>query len=1046
MHPKPIHWLHLSDLHFGAPGAEVLNQVMSEFWEWLSKAKEIAPGAIDLLLISGDVAYSGAVSEYALADEFLNDLCRRLGDPAVICVPGNHDLARPQSPRGRLECGAFKDYAQRTGDLQDRTDLDRDLWGPGAKASIVTPLFEGYLGWASKWVNKLKSRGIKVHNSYFPGDLCVELNLNDTFPLLVVGLNSAWLQYNGDDFERKLSIPLPQFQAALPPGTTHNPLAIFQSGQRTILMMHHPPSWLSENARKTFYEDIFRPDRFDLCLFGHMHGARAEVLQIDGGRKWIQFQSPSLCGLEHYGRNDEIRSFGFTIGSLTRDGEIRVWPYVRALRGGQPTFLLDSSFVMKNNEGTQIREKDPPGCPGSITPAAPRARGSRQTSEGTVLRGVLSDAGSSQATIDRSYEEMTAMARSTAPSLKIELMRGDSTGDFTFFIHRGRDRAWSSLLQQTLQIAVQIAVTQSAAMVLHVEHEAIRSVQAGPWRGGGIEYANAMSSSLIKSHILLTSEAYKHLRSFLCDREAIGELLTLIPQGSATPERRDLEIKRTMIAPPQRAESVAHADDWEFHEVYNLCVRGSMGNLLLGSNLVPAGQISIGPNKRSWEKQLEQDLVQAERVCLVGVTHEGLHLSLNRALEIRESQGRDFWKEIRVVFLDPRLLEKILDYRTEKMGSAAAAKYRQVRWGGSVKNVREFLISRGEDVGRRWECHQYNYPLPFEAQRYIDGCGKSMIRMISLLPNKEPGGGYHIETADGNPLHDQLSIAIDAIVQTATPIVEFNIYGHAGEHDTFGLIGVVGQREWREFKPPEGGRPCYPVSLIMLHSRVGDLHQVLLQKRTIFNTGGDFDLYSLISGKVNDEDCNQGFFSDSYRTLGYEVSRTGDDMLRQQLSIQFATEMNLEIGKPVSLDLMESMWRNTASRELYAELGLEVKPESDRLKPYPCPHLLPRGEFDLYVNLYTLEISPEETKYIKEVRPNACLEFFGAKRLQEYNDNTTHAENTPPPARTAPRGRKGGTAEAPPSAEVSEVNQLNHFLHINFENVILPLLDKLGVQ
>jgi hypothetical protein len=55
-----------------------------------------------------------------------------------------------------------------------------------------------------------------LHQSYFPGDLSVEVSLPGRVPLLVVELNSAWLQYDDRDYEGRLALPSRQFQAALP--------------------------------------------------------------------------------------------------------------------------------------------------------------------------------------------------------------------------------------------------------------------------------------------------------------------------------------------------------------------------------------------------------------------------------------------------------------------------------------------------------------------------------------------------------------------------------------------------------------------------------------------------------------------------------------------------------------------------------------------------------------------------------------------------------------------------------------------------------------
>lgn len=1044
----PIRWLHLSDLHFGAPGAPVLNQVMSEFWKWLDSAKEVRSAPIDLLLISGDIAYSGkgqlrksssdSNSEYDRADEFLARLCEKLANPAVICVPGNHDLNRA-AMRDDFLCSAFDHYAQGTGDAKLRAGLEKILWDREANKIRLKPLFQDYLSWSEeKWIKSLGSHPYvtQLHPSYFPGDLFVQLRPVGKFPLVIVGLNSAWLQYNGDNFKDRLTIPLEQFHATLPEGATHNPLDVFMERPRAILMMHHPPEWLGERARKSFYEEIFRSDRFDLCLYGHMHGARAQWKRIDGGRAWIEFQSPSLCGLESYGQANEKRSFGFTVGSISSDGEVRIWPYLYDNRGGQPRFFLDPKFEMVSDEGTVIRDKDRPGCSGGLIPPA---TDTERTFEGAVLSGVISDVPSTQAATARLVSQMVGTARSAAPTLTTEVLRNIPAGDFTLFVHRKEGQTWSNLLHLALQIALQIAARQPTAMVLHVEHEAIHSGLSGPLMGEEIQYADAMSSQLAKSQIILTSEAYRHLRRLLCDDMVVNELLAGIVKDRAAPNEMDLQIERFMIAPPHRPGSSGSSDDWEIHEAYNLCVWKDRRTLLVGNDCAPAGRIGLGPSSELRQDDLVRDLVRAERVHIVGVTHENLHLSLNRALEVRASLGRAFWKEIKVVFLEPQLLGKV--HRREKAELADPARYRRDLWEGSVKNVREFLMSRGGAVSRKWECLQYKYLLPFEAQRFIDTDDRSTIRTISLLANAERDRGYCIETSSGTLLHDQLAAAIDAIIGTGTPIVEFNVYGHVTVQGMFALAGVVSQREWREFRPSNGVRPCYPVSLILLHSCTDGARRVFLQKRTVFNTGGDFDVYSLISGKVNDEDCKEGLLSKEYQDLAFKVTSTGNDRQRQALSSQFATEANLHIGEPVPLHLMENMWRRTVSRELYSELGLDVKPDDPRLKSHPCPHLLPREEFDLYVNLYTLDVSPEDIDYIEDVRPAVSLRSFDRKLLQEFNDNTTRAAQRPPAAEA-----KGDATEPSVSAEEMEVNQLNHFLHFNFETVIVPLLDELGID
>ncbi len=422
----------------------------------------------------------------------------------------------------------------------------------------------------------------------------------------------------------------------------------------------------------------------------------------------------------------------------------------------------------------------------------------------------------------------------------------------------------------------------------------------------------------------------------------------------------------------------------------------------------------INYSKQEDEQIFVDHLVNFDRICVVGITNKNLVQYLDRGLSTRKDQGYGFWDEIRVIFLARKLLRSVLDYRCYKYEVSKAIEDRFWEWARGVREVREFFLRCGTETSSRWECLQFNYMLPFKAKRYSNSDGTSVIHIIPMLPTLDVQESYCIEINNRDFSYSHFSNAIDAIMRTATPIVEFNVYGHAIT-EAFNLSGVVSQNKWRSFKPPEGGRACFPVALVLLYSNnIDGVPQLLLQKRTIFNTGGDFDIFSLISGKVNDEDF---FFpdihSEAYRSLAYRVSNSGLGKMRKELSKMFAVEKKLMIGQPVSPSVMKKAWDRTAIRELNSELGLQVKP--DRLKNCECPPLLNRGKFDLYVNLYMLELQPEELAYIQKVRPNANLEIFSLDRLKEYHKCTP--------------------------------TRLNHFLNINFFNCILPLVcDTIGVK
>lgn len=95
-----ICWVHLSDFHFTTGKDygrdEVLQALVADLEMFAGKrpAKRGAePLHPDLLLITGDIAFSGKGEEYAVAREALETLCRAadVSPDRVFAVPGNHD-------------------------------------------------------------------------------------------------------------------------------------------------------------------------------------------------------------------------------------------------------------------------------------------------------------------------------------------------------------------------------------------------------------------------------------------------------------------------------------------------------------------------------------------------------------------------------------------------------------------------------------------------------------------------------------------------------------------------------------------------------------------------------------------------------------------------------------------------------------------------------------------------------------------------------------------------------------------------------------------
>lgn len=345
-----IRWLHLSDLHAGCAGIALRNELFDELSaEIRGMAEEIGP--LDLILFTGDLAYSGAEDDY---DEVVDVHKRILGwlravhpgapAPLLFAVPGNHDLLWPSGSL-RRECRILRDYED--GDDDDIRELRKQLW-TRKDPDLLAPLFKAYSAWQQEHVIKPLEQAQRqgdrcklIHASFFPGDLSTIIEKGG-FTLSLVGLNSSWLQYMGGNFEGRLHIPIEQFQAALPVDV---PGDFFDGSDAAFLLMHHPPSWLSPAARGVFDGAIYKPERFDLCLFGHMHEARAETLSRAGGKPRHFFQAPSLFGLEGYGTSHENRAFGYAWGEIHASGGIRIWPRKLSKKGdGTARFERDPHF------------------------------------------------------------------------------------------------------------------------------------------------------------------------------------------------------------------------------------------------------------------------------------------------------------------------------------------------------------------------------------------------------------------------------------------------------------------------------------------------------------------------------------------------------------------------------------------------------------------------------------------------------------------------------------------------------------------------------
>jgi DNA repair exonuclease SbcCD nuclease subunit len=120
-----VTWLHISDWHQGEPDTDrriLLQGMLEDIRARSSFASELSE--IDLVIFSGDVAFSGKSTEYAAAESELIEPIRQLlgGKARFVFAPGNHDLewdkigSIPSEWEGLLSSNATDRHKQ-VGDL-----------------------------------------------------------------------------------------------------------------------------------------------------------------------------------------------------------------------------------------------------------------------------------------------------------------------------------------------------------------------------------------------------------------------------------------------------------------------------------------------------------------------------------------------------------------------------------------------------------------------------------------------------------------------------------------------------------------------------------------------------------------------------------------------------------------------------------------------------------------------------------------------------------------------------------------------------------------
>jgi hypothetical protein len=195
-----------------------------------------------LVLISGDVAFSGESEQYKIAqEEFINPLMDDLRIKAsdLVIIPGNHDISRPL-----IDSVVADGISARLGDTEAaQTLLGHRTW--------ILPQQALYM----EFLKSIRKMGVEQPPYY------TQIVRVDRISIGIAAFDSAWLCLNDATMHRLfLTRRQVQEQAEQVKGCAFK-----------VALIHHPLTWFHPSEQEIVQQDLRAS--FDLILTGHMHEA-----------------------------------------------------------------------------------------------------------------------------------------------------------------------------------------------------------------------------------------------------------------------------------------------------------------------------------------------------------------------------------------------------------------------------------------------------------------------------------------------------------------------------------------------------------------------------------------------------------------------------------------------------------------------------------------------------------------------------------------------------------------------------------------------------
>jgi predicted MPP superfamily phosphohydrolase len=288
---RPVRLLHLSDLHLRNATQYDASPLLRGVLQ-VAKQLVAADAAPDLIVLTGDLAYSAQRDQYELVRTWLDRLLQTVGLDArsVLVVPGNHDVDRERC----------KNVMVRSVETALRTGPDKVVAEVLADPDQLRPLharYEQFLAFLTalgvahpatpSWAYQTTVHGLRLH---------------------FAGLDTAWL-HSGEGLQGRLVLGLRAVHAAL---------ADADEADLVIGLAHHPLSWLVEWDQRNVTPPL--RTKLDLLLRGHLHSAEPS---LTGGPGYELVELAAGC---LYEASDYANSFQLIeLDPDAHQGRVRPW-------------------------------------------------------------------------------------------------------------------------------------------------------------------------------------------------------------------------------------------------------------------------------------------------------------------------------------------------------------------------------------------------------------------------------------------------------------------------------------------------------------------------------------------------------------------------------------------------------------------------------------------------------------------------------------------------------------------------------------------------